>query len=252
MKRRSTFLLLSVPFVLLACGSAEARAQTASGDSAYAIGDHRSALDHYGVLARTYSSPGLYYNIGNCHFKLGNKGQAVLWYERAHRLAPGDADINANLDLARTLVVDRVNASPGIALGGQWTSFRAGADVDTWAKRSLWLCLATFLCIAVLRAIRSQALHRVLTGIAGVLGVCTALAIALAAYRTMEVRNESEAIIMAPKVDVRSEPRDGGLAVFVLHEGTKLTVQQVRDSWCEVRLANGNVGWMKSADLERI
>lgn len=252
MKRSLALLALPLTTVLCTFASFEAKAQAGPADSAYAAGDHRTALGRYEALSTVYSSPGLYYNIGNCHFKLGNKGQAVLWYERAHRLAPGDADINANLDLARTLVVDRVNAAPGIALGGKWTTFRAGADVDSWAKRSLWLCMTTFVCLGILLAIRNGSLRKILVTAASALGVCTVLAIALAAYRTREVRNDSEAIVMAPKVDVRSEPRDAGLAVFVLHEGTKLTVQQASDGWCEVRLSNGNVGWMKAADLERI
>lgn len=246
----STTLRFWVLLVSL-CASLGSVAQR-SADSAYAAGDHRTALEHYEVLAKTYASPGLFYNIGNCHFKLGNKGQAVLWYERAHRYAPGDADINANLDLARSLVVDRVNAAPGIALGGTWAAFRAGADVDTWTKRSLWLCLAGFACLAVALAVRNPALRSTITAVASALGVCTVLAFSLAAYRAHEMRNNSEAIVMAPKVDVRSEPRDGGLAVFVLHEGTKLTVLQTRDGWCEVLLANGNVGWMKYEGLERI
>ena len=252
MNRLLILPLLALPVPLLAGMPNDPNDQAAHADSIYATGDHQTALNIYTALAGSHASPALYYNLGNCHFKLGNKAQAVLWYERAHRLAPGDADINANLDLARAQVVDRVNAAPGIALGGWWSNFRAGTNVDQWAKRSLWLCLATFVLLAVLLWVQASVLHRVVVVAASVLGVCTLLALALAAYRTVELRNDKEAIVMVPKVDVRSEPRDGGLAVFVLHEGTKLNVQQVRDGWCEVRLANGNVGWMKADALERI
>ena len=252
MNRLLILLLFALPIPVLAGMPNDPSDEAAYADSIYATGDHHTALNIYSALAGSHASPALYYNLGNCHFKLGNKAQAVLWYERAHRLAPGDADINANLDLARAQVVDRVNAAPGIALGGKWSAFLAGANVDSWAKRSLWLCLATFVFLAVLLWVQAAALRRIVVVVASVLGVCTVLAVSLAAYRTIELRNDKEAIVMVPKVDVRSEPRDGGLAVFVLHEGTKLNVQQVRDGWCEVRLANGNVGWMKAEGLERI
>ena len=63
---------------------------------------------------------------------------------------------------------------------------------------------------------------------------------------------DSEAIIMTAKVDVRSEPRDGSTVLFVLHKGTKVRILQQENAWSEVRLANGSVGWMPPASLERI
>ena len=252
MKRMKVIAVAFFPLALFAGEQHGTDVLQARADSSYSAGDHRAALGTYTEIAASYSSPALYYNIGNCHYKLGNKAQAVLWFERAHRLAPGDADINANLDLARAQVVDRVITAPGIALGGSWSAFRAGAEVDTWAIRSLWFCLATFTCLSVWALLSGLGLRRILFGLASALGVCTVITIALAAYRASELRNTEEAILLSPKVDVRSEPREGALTVFVLHEGTKVTIQKVEDSWCEVRLANGNVGWMKADALERI
>lgn len=252
MKWISLVFLLAFPLSLLADEQSGPDLLVARADSSYSAGDHRAALKTYTDLAASHSSPALFYNIGNCHYKLGNKAQAVLWFERAHRLAPGDVDINANLELARAQVVDRVNAAPGITLGGGWSAFRAGTEVDTWTTRSLWCCLATFAFLSVWLFLRGPVFRRIFLGLASALGICTVITIALAAYRTSEVLSTEEAILLSPKVDVRSEPREGAVTVFVLHEGTKVTIQKVEDNWCEVRLASGNVGWMKADALERI
>lgn len=241
--KRATSLLLVPAFVLAT--------HAATPDSSYIAGDHAAALKGYMVLELDSSSADLFYNIGNCHFKLGNKAEAVLWYERAYRLAPGDADIRTNLDLARAQVVDRINTTPGIAIGGGLSTWFAGRTIDTWAIRSLWACTAAFVLLALSLFIGTTA-KRVLRIAAASAGVFTLVAFGLAAHRSSMLHDDGQAIVMAPKVDVKSEPRGAGTTVFVLHEGTKVSVTSTSDEWCEIELANGTVGWMKQSELERI
>lgn len=236
---------------LLLCASLAFMGHAAKPDSSYIAGDHAAALKGYMLLELDSASADLYYNIGNCHFKLGNKAEAVLWYERAYRLAPGDADIRTNLDLARAQVVDRINAAPGIAIGGGLSTWIAGRTIDTWAIRSLWACTATFVLLAASLFVGTT-VRRGLRISAAFAGVFAVLAFGLAARRSSAVHDPSQAVVMTPKVDVKSEPRDSGTTVFVLHEGTKVSVTSTNTAWCEIELANGTVGWMKQADLERI
>src|SRR5690606_12551683 len=95
----------------------------------------------YDSVNTDYTSAGLLYNIGNCYSKLGDMPHAILYYERALRLAPGADDIQANLDLERAKVVDRMNQLPAFTLGSVWDRLQGGKDVDQWARRSLWACV---------------------------------------------------------------------------------------------------------------
>jgi len=230
----------------------EADSLAAQGSRAYAAGEVKTALALFDSANVAYTSPALLYNIGNCHFKLNDIPHAILFYERALRLAPGDDDVRTNLELARQNVVDRVNELPTFSLGTTWSRIRGGRDADQWARRALWACLLTFTVLGAAVALRQRNLRRVLFAISGVLFLGTALSVAFAAYRHTELTDESDAIIMSAKVDVRSEPRDGSTVLFVLHKGTKVTVLQQDNAWSEVRLANGSVGWMPPATLERI
>lgn len=223
-----------------------------SAQAAYQRGDHALALRLYDSLAVDWSSPALLYNIGNCHFKLGDVPHAILHYERALRLAPGAEDIQANLDLARMQVADRVNELPAFTLGGFWERIRGGRDVDQWARRSLWTALLLFASLAGWLLARHRLLRAALLGLAGTALVAAVIATLLAAYRLREVTANDQAIIMVPKVDVRSEPREGATALFILHEGTKVSILQEANGWNEVRLPNGSVGWMPPASLVRI
>ncbi len=250
MRTPTTLLLLAA---LTAPAAAQApQALVDSAQAAYTRGDHARALQLYDSAAAEWTSPGLLYNIGNCHFKLGDIPHAVLYFERAQRLAPGDEDIRANLDLARMQVADRVNELPAFTLGGSLARLRGGRDVDQWARRSLWAGLLLFAALSAWLFVRHRAVRGVLLGLAAVAFIGTAVSTVLAAYRLREATDDSEAIIMVPKVDVRSEPRVGATTLFILHEGSKVTILQEEGGWQEVRLSNGSVGWMPPASLVRI
>lgn len=250
--------LLPLLFALLfaspvcALSPTEAEQLTAQAQEAYASGDHAQALLLFDSVATVYSSATLYYNLGNCHFKLGDVPRAILNYERALRLDPGAEDVQANLDLARLQVVDRINELPGFALGATWGKLRGGNDVDQWARRALWGSVALFLTLAIGLWAPVRWVRNSLFGIATVCLLFTLASTAFAAWRAAEVRDTSEAIILAAKVDARSEPRSASTVLFALHKGTKITVLQEQEGWCEVKLPNSSVGWMPPGTLERI
>ena len=245
-------LVLSPLIHVFGLSRPEADTLTARGSSAYATGDYVTALDLFDSVRTAFSSPALLFNIGNCHFKLNDIAHAILFYERALRLAPGDEDVKANLELVRQNVVDRVNELPSFNLGSTWGRLRGGRDADQWARRSLGACLLFFVLLAAGVLAKQRTLRRTLAGAAGLFMVGTLISVAFASFRHGEVTDDSAAIILAPKVDVRSEPRESTTVLFVLHKGTKVTVLQVKNGWSEVQLANGSVGWAPPTTLERI
>ncbi|HEY0976535.1 MAG TPA: SH3 domain-containing protein [Flavobacteriales bacterium] len=244
---------LLVPALVLGLATASfAQDDLARGaQEAYAAGEYAQALDLYDSLAQERTSASLLFNIGNCHSKLNDVPRAILYYERALRLSPGAEDIQANLDLARSKTIDRVNELPAFTLGSAWDRLRGGKDVDQWARRSLWLVLISCALGTAALFVRGRA-ARVVGGLALLGGLATLTCIGLAAYRVSEANDRSEAIIMAPKVDVVSEPRSTATKLFVIHAGTKLRVLQEQDGWYEVKLASGSVGWAPPGSLERI
>jgi len=254
MKHRILAFALALAPILSVFGLSrvEADSSIARGTAAYAAGDHVAALNLFDTVCAEYTSPSLLYNIGNCHFKLNDIPHAILFYERALRLAPGDEDVKANLELARQNVVDRVNELPSFTLGSTWGRLRGGRDADQWARRSLWESLLFFALLAVGVLAKQRTLRRAVFGASGLVLVATLISVAFASFRHGEVTDDSAAIILDPKVDVRSEPRESTTVLFVLHKGTKVIVLQTENGWSEVQLANGSVGWAPPTTLERI
>ena len=254
MRVRSLLPCLFFAYAMSASAMSKVEADTlvTHAQQAYAKGDHAEALRLFDSVAVQFNSAALQLNLGNCWFKLGDVPNAILHYERGARLAPGDEDIQANLDLAREQVKDRISAPPAFALGTTWASIRGGREPDQWAKRSLWASVVFFALLALAYLLRGRSLRKAVSVLAGMAFVVLALSVTFAAVRHAEVVDDSEAIIMAPKVDVRGEPRTGSTVLFVLHKGTKVSVLQEAEGWYEVRLPNGSVGWMPFAALVRI
>ncbi|MBO7477998.1 MAG: SH3 domain-containing protein, partial [Salinivirgaceae bacterium] len=63
------------------------------------------------------------------------------------------------------------------------------------------------------------------------------------------VLNEPEAIVVTPSVVVKSSPDAAGTELFLIHEGLKIKVTNHNGDWSEIRLSDGNKGWVKSEDL---
>jgi hypothetical protein len=215
------------------------------GNRAYEENDFERALDRYErVVQSGHESPELYYNMGNAHFKLGDLGRSVLFYERALRLRPGDEDVRANLELVRSLVIDEVVPLPGFWL------FRA---VDWWVHLvpQAWL-LAIVVASYVMAAVglvgvllaRSQSLRTAGIRLAiPAAAACVVLGVNLIAVQ-WRIGVPVEAVVLADELPVHSAPSDDRtLELFTIHEGTKVRVDQDAGNWVEIVLADGKVGW---------
>lgn len=96
-------------FLVLFCICASVGAVTKkNADDEYKKGHYQQAIKDYEELLKKGPSVELYYNLGNSYYRTDNITRAVLNYERALLLAPGDADIRFNLQMARSKTIDKI------------------------------------------------------------------------------------------------------------------------------------------------
>ena len=224
------------------------------GNQRYQEGDFNGALERYSqILADGLESGELYYNIGNTYFKLGELGPAILYYERARRLMPGDGDLLANLELARSLTADEVAPLPGF-----WLFRAVGWWVGLLPRPMLvWLVAVAYLITiaAVIFVILRPA--TVLAAWGRWLAIASATVVVVfglnLAVRELGIGASEEAVIMAEETAVQSAPSDDStLQIFAVHEGTKVRIDRRSDAWIEIILEDGKVGWVRADQLELI
>jgi tetratricopeptide (TPR) repeat protein len=224
-----------------------------SANAAYARMDYKKAIDGYEqILKEKKVSPELYYNLGNAYYKTGDLGHAILNYERAKKRSPDDEDIQVNLSFAMQKTEDKIEAAPALFLQ-EWKSMVVNAMTErAWSL----LCISVLIVSLLLLGFYIVSTGRMLRQISFYSGmalflVCI-LVFFLARHKYTLESTSDEAVVLSPSVTVNGSPSEKGTRLFLLHEGTKVTVLEVHDGWSEIRIANGNSGWLKNDQIERI
>ena len=245
-----------LPLVSTGCSVDETR-QAALGrfqeaSRSYSEGRFDEALEIYLELFRGgFSSGPLLYNIGNCYYRQGEIGESILFYERARWLMPGDEDLAHNLELSQLRVTDTIVARPEFWLFRLW---RGAVHLlsPAWLTVLLtvsWLGLVASLMILWL----SDSPWTRWSAPAARIWLVVLLAAGACLGNQWWYRvGTTEAIVIAEKVRAFGSPGETGVEVFVLHEGVKVTLGQIRDGWYEIVLADGNHGWVPADGVEII
>lgn len=244
------FLLLSVVKRVNANDATEVIRQA---NLEYSSGYYDHALELYlSVVEMGYTSPELYYNIGNTYFKLNLIPEAILYYERALKLAPQDENILFNLELAQSRTIDKIETIPELFYVRWFRSLVNAYHADGWGILSIVLLFAA-LVVVVLFLLSSKRLIRVLSFYLSVLLLILSLStLALAFLQHHQRTGKLEAIVFDPSVTVKSSPSDGSIDLFVIHEGTKVRITGQVGDWYEVRIASGSIGWLRTDAVEEI
>jgi len=223
------------------------------GVTFFSAGSYKEALQTWTDIYNTgYRSANLDYNIGNAYFKLNNVPLAILFYERAYLLKPADEDINYNLQVARTLIVDRFQEIPELFFVRWYNFISLFFSTNTWAKISL-ISFIIFLLLLSLYIYSSRHRYKVIGfWLAVFCLVLSATTLAFSLRNRSLVYNSHKAIIFNSMVSGKSSPDKSGNDLFVLHEGTKVTVEDAVGDWLEIRLSDGNKGWVPVNSLVTI
>jgi len=247
----------SLILMLLLCGIAfgsEIDLRFENANQLYRSGGYDKAAKLYEeILAQGYESPELYYNLGNCYYKLNNLPAAILQFERARKLKPQDEDIVHNLTLANLRTEDRIEPIPDLFFINWWRKWTELASADQWAiigLVSLWLALCMIIGIFyIYRSLLIRRIFSIATTLAVLLFAVSFLA-AIDRHKIMD--NHKFAIVFSPSTDVKSAPDVQSTGLFVLHSGVKVELIDRVGDWNKVRLADGKVGWMQSSNFKVI
>jgi tetratricopeptide (TPR) repeat protein len=235
-------------------GQSDSRTLFEQGNQLYRDGDYAAALATYRQIDEAgHQSGRLYYNIANCHFKLGDLGRSILNYERALRLMPRDDDTRANLELARSLTTDQITPLPGFWL------FRVANWWVHVVPRDWLIALVTVSYLALMTGLIARVLGRRpgLERWGGRVGAVAAIVLAVFAINLavieLGIGRASHAVVLVDEVAVQSAPSDDrSLQTFTIHEGTKIRIDGQSGEWAEIVLADGKVGWVRREAFEII
>lgn len=224
-----------------------------SANSAYSKGDYSRASKLYeNIISNGQEAPEVYFNLGNVYYKTNNIAFAILNYERALKLEPDNEDFSFNLKLANQKTEDKIDAAPQLFLS-QWKNGLVDLMTEkAWSQLCILLICISLILFAIYITMQKRGLKQF--GFFGgtTLVILSIITFFIAEYKYSITKNNSEAIITSPSITVTGSPNEKGTKLFILHEGTKVNVTQEDVSWAEIKIANGNTGWIKRSELQKI
>ena len=244
--------LLFYLFILLPLATFATPTKDAA-DEAYKRGHYQQAIADYDSLIKVQPTAELYYNLGNAHFRTDNITQAILAYERALQLKPGDNDIRFNLEFARSKTIDKITPESEMFFFSWYRSLVSTMSTDGWAYLAV-VSIALVLLLLLLYLFAMRVWLRQIGFYGAIVFLALFLVSNLFAYQQKQHSlTQAGAIVTTPSVSVKKTPDKTGTEAFLLHEGTRVTItDRSIANWIAVRLDDGREGWMPLGSVEEI
>ncbi|NOX17419.1 MAG: tetratricopeptide repeat protein [Chlorobi bacterium] len=250
--------ILNIVFLLLAAASLFAQDAhidewMRAGNEAYRADKYSEALtDYLKIENEGYAGVGLYYNLGNTYYRLGQLGKAILYYERALLLDPNNEDVIYNLQIAKAHTKDKIKEVPKIFLAQWWDTLISYFSPKGWA----FFLVIFFLVFLALLAVWFFTKNVAVRQSAFFIGIVDIIIVALlTVFLFTSLKRESSnrhGVLLAEEVTAKLSPDEKSGDAFIIHEGLKFKIEDELRDWAEIKLPDGKVGWLPKEAFEEI
>lgn len=224
-----------------------------NGNQHYTEGKYDLAIQSYeSIINSGKESAEVYFNLGNCYYKLHKVAPAVYNYEKALLLNPTDEEIKTNLDFARKMAIDDIKIIPKVGFHKLIQDFTSTYYYDTWAWIAVALALVFFLFFLGYYFSGTTLKKRIFFSGMFVILLGITLSVSAGIFERNRLENEKTAIVFAETAPVKSEPKTASPDTFILHEGTKVYILESIANWKKIELTDETTGWIESSAIKEL
>lgn len=248
--KKIVFLFLIIANSLTA-QNADSLFETAN--NLYKEGKIEQAIETYRKIeSQNLISSELYYNLGNCYYKLNKVGPSIYNYEKALLINPLNEDVKNNLVFAKRLALDNIEELPKTVLQRFNQNYLQKLSYNQWAIVVVILSIlaSLFFLLFYFADVPARKRFYFATSILGFMLLISSTFITYSQYN--QSKNKIEAIVFIEKTDVRNAPTLNSSAIFTLHEGAKVFVLDAVDNWKKIKLADGKIGWIIAEEIKEL
>ena len=224
-----------------------------NADDEYKKGNYMQAIRDYEELLKKGPSVELYYNLGNAYYRTDNITRAVLNYERALLLSPGDDDIRFNLQMARSKTIDKITPKSEMFFVTWYKSLVNFTSIDGWANTAI-VSIAIALLLILCYLFGKKILIRKAGFYGAMFFVLLFIASNIFAYEQRRIlTRRTGAIITSTSAALKKTPVANSEYNTIIHEGSRVEIiDDTMKDWKLVELEDGREGWIQSSQMERI
>jgi tetratricopeptide (TPR) repeat protein len=223
------------------------------GNAFYLKENYQEAIKSYeSILNSGKESAEVYFNLGNCYYKLHQVAPSIYNYEKALLLKPNDEEIKTNLNYARKMAVDDIKVIPKVGFNKLVADFTSSFHYDTWAWIAIIFAFVFLLTFIGYYFSKTAFLKRIF--FVGMFIWLFGIVISYTSGISEKKRIDSErpAIVFAETAPVKSEPKPSASDAFILHEGTKVYILESIANWKKIELTDETTGWIQESAIREL
>jgi tetratricopeptide (TPR) repeat protein len=248
------FFFITIIFIVASFSFAQNEQEIfQQGNEFFKQKQYDKAIESYGQLVNSgYEGTALFYNLGNAYFREGKMGYAILYYEKALKLSPGDEDIKHNLAIANLKTIDKLESLPEFFIFEWWEGLLALFTASGWTIVTYIFYILLILSVAFYFYSRKHSQQKVVlvSGLSGF--ILLALSCTLLVIKLNKELYIKSGVVVENTVNVKLSPDTESNDAFIIHEGLKVKLEDEVDNWIKIRLEDGKVGWIMESEAEVI
>lgn len=224
-----------------------------TGNALYAKEKYTEATQSYeNIINSGKQSAEVYFNLGNCYYKLHQVAPAIYNYEKALLLNPNDTEIKTNLEFARKMTIDDIKVIPKVGFHKIIADFTSIYHYDTWAWIAVGLSFLFFVFFLGYYFSGTTVKKRLFFSGMFLVLLAISLSVSSGIYERDRMLNEKPAIVFAETTSLKSEPKISATDAVLLHEGTKVFIMESIANWKKVQLTDETTGWIESEAIKEV
>ena len=219
----------------------------------YQKGNYQEAITAYeSVVNSGQQSAELYFNLGNCFYKLNKVAPAIYNLEKALLLNPNDSEIQNNLSFAQKMTIDEVIEVPKVGFAKIIRDFTSSYHYDTWAWIAIVFSVLFLMCFVGYYFSNTTMLKRIFFTTMIFVLLFAIISVFAGFFEKNQNNNDRPAIVFATIISVKSEPKSSAQDAFVLHAGTKVFVLESLNNYKKIQLLDLKQGWIEKSAIKEL
>lgn len=251
MKKLSPIILL-LPMLASAIVNAALPAIQERFDRAgrlYEEGRYSEALTVYSALESGTKNWKIYYDMGNCHYKLRQFLDAKVCYLKARKYRPLDSAIERNILIVSREFKDALPAEKPDFVSRTLERLEATLTLDATFLTLFLLILILNLCLFLI--LKKGGNKTILYGLSFSLILC----LLFSGYLLNRISRQGEtktAVIAGENSTLRSGPGESNTILFKVNPGLEVRIIDGSRNWYQVSASQQIAGWIEESRLKLI
>ena len=247
--REKLFILILLLMLIVGLGAQSFQDDFNKASQLYEDGNFKESLEIYLSIDKYIKNWKLFYNIGNCYFKLNQYVEAKIYYLRSKKLKPFNNSINKNIEIVNRKFKDKIQ-KPKLDFFNKLL-LRIESILSLNFVSTILLILILILNIFIFMLLIDGKNKAVLYFIS-FLFIFTILVSFYHIYRVSKHNLKESAVIIDNNVELRSGPGDNNTVLFKVNQGLEVKIIERSKNWLQVSASSQIAGWMKEKELEKI